>query len=502
TPNGALCNTTFTPVVTLSNYGATTLTSVQIQYYVDGNSPTTYNWSGSLGSNSSTQVTLNALTTTAGAHTFTARTNQNSLNGSNSDQETGNDQSTSNFNVGSGGTEVNITVELDCWGDETTWELRNAGGTLVASGGPYVQGLPDGAGTETASACLDEGCYDFTINDSEGDGIYGSQWGSCNVNGNYTITDGNGAILAQMIANQGDFGTSETQNFCLGAPTTTTCGELFNFNGATYTVNEMDEPSFVASFYDEDEEDVNTGLAQQGFISNWMLLDEEVAPGDTNDFVLITSYHADETAAADNWLTFGPITMPSDGGEISWKHRYVDNGFRDAYEVLVGTVGVDPGDFGAATTLYSVTNNDGSTDGDLTWTDQSVDLPAGTYAGQELYFAFHHNALNMYFLLLDDIVVEGCSTEPVGITENESIDLAIYPNPSSENFVVRYSNKAGDDLTFSMFNTVGQEVWSKTSSSRGTAFETINTSNLTSGVYTLVVRGSNLNESKRLILAK
>ena len=501
-PNGALCNTTFTPVVTLNNYGSTTLTSVQIQYYVDANSPTTYSWSGSLGSNSDTQVTLNAMTTTAGAHTFTARTNQSTLNGSNSDQETGNDQSTSSFNIGSGGTGVNITIELDCWGEETTWVINNGSGTTVASGGPYTNNLPDGAGTQTASACLAQGCYDFIINDTEGDGLFGSQFGSCNVDGDYQITDDNGTVLAQMIANQGDFGSSETQNFCIGNPTTVTCSELFNFDGAAYTVNELDEPSFSATFYDQDQEDVNAGLAGQGFTSNWMLLDEEVTPGEINDFVLITSYHADETAAADNWITFGPLTMPSDGGEISWKHRYVDNDFRDGYEVLVGTTGEAPGDFGAATTLFSVADNDPSTDGDLTWINHTIDLPAGTYANQQLYFALHHTALNMYFLLIDDIIVEGCASEPLGITDIESIDLFVYPNPSSENFVVRYQNEAGDDLNFSMFNSVGQEVWSTTSSTKGTSLETIKTQNLNSGVYTLVVRGSNLNESKRLILTK
>ena len=46
TPNGALCQTSFTPSVTLNNYGSTTLTSVQIQYFVDAGAPATYNWRG------------------------------------------------------------------------------------------------------------------------------------------------------------------------------------------------------------------------------------------------------------------------------------------------------------------------------------------------------------------------------------------------------------------------------------------------------------------------
>ncbi|MFT4982499.1 MAG: hypothetical protein ACI9UR_002373 [Bacteroidia bacterium] len=502
TPNGALCITNFTPVVTLNNYGSTTLTSVNIQYYVDGNSPTTYNWSGSLGSNSAAQVTLNAMTTTAGGHTFTARTASNTLNGSNSDQETGNDQTGSSFTVGAGGSEVNITVELDCWGAETTWEITNGGGSVVAFGGPYTNNLPDGDGPQVASACLAEGCYDFTINDTEADGLFGSQWTTCNVDGAYQITDGNGAVIIQMIATQGDFGASETQNFCMGTPTTTTCEELFNYNGQTYTVNATDEPSFTASFFDVDQEDVNVDWANAGYTSNWMTLFEEPTPLDTNWFAASLSYHDDITAPADNWINFGPITMLSDGGEVSWRHRYSDNLFRDGYEVLVGTVGTDPADFGAATTLFSVSDNDASTDGHTDWVDYTIDLPAGAYANQQLYFALHHNALDMFLLNIDDIIIEGCSSDPLAIAENESINLTVYPNPSSENFIVSYSNNSDDNLSFSVYNAVGQEVWSKSNSTRGTSVETIDTGNLSSGVYTLVVRGTNLNESKRLILTK
>ena len=45
---------------------------------------------------------------------------------------------------------------------------------------------------------------DFVISDSYGDGLYGSQW-SCEVDGDYTISDQWGNVLAQLIATNGDF---------------------------------------------------------------------------------------------------------------------------------------------------------------------------------------------------------------------------------------------------------------------------------------------------------
>ncbi|MFM1876264.1 MAG: hypothetical protein RL266_2001 [Bacteroidota bacterium] len=505
TPNGALCSTTFTPSVTLYNYGNTTLTSVQIQYYVDAQTPTTYNWSGSLASNASTTVNLNSVTTTAGAHTFTARTVSGSLNGSNGDQDTGNDQSTSSFNVGTGGSGVTITIELDCWGTETTWEIRNSSNSVVASGGAYTNNLPGGAGTQVETACLPAGCYDFTIFDSEGDGLNGSFWTTCNVDGDYSIVDENNATLIQMLAADGAFNDFETQNFCVGGGNQggTSCENLAEFFGQGFYINENDEPTFEAQIIDNDQQALATALANAGYSSNWMLgFYTSTAPGDTNWFIGSTSWHANTSAPADNWLTFGPVTMLDDDGELRWKHQFADNDYRDGYEVLVGTSGVDVADFNSATTLFSVADNAASTDGDTVWTQFSVPLPAGTYANQSLYFAFHHDALDMFLLFLDEIEVEGCTSITVGTNDAEELDMMVYPNPSNGNFTLSYRSQISEQLDFVMLNAVGQVVWNGTSDGRNSGVKVIETDGLAAGVYTLVVRSESFSSSERLILSK
>ncbi len=504
-PNGTVCSTTFTPVVTLNNYGSTTLTSVQIQYFVDANAPATFNWSGTLASNASTNVTLNSVTTTAGNHSFTARTVQSSLNGSNSDQDTGNDQATGNFTVSSGGSGITLTIELDCWGTETTWEIRNASNSVVAQGGPYTNNLPNGAGTITESLCLSQGCYDFTIFDSEQDGLNGNFYTSCNVDGDYSITQGS-TTLVQMSAANGAFGASATHNFCVGGSTGgggQSCEVLASFDGEFFDINPTDEQNFNAQIIDNDQAPLATQLASAGYSSNWMLgFYEEVAPGDTNWFVGSTSWHANNTVAADNWLTFGPVTMLDDDGELRWKYFYADNDYRDGYEVLVGTSGIDVADFAGATVLYSVNDNAASTNGDTVWTSQSVSLPSGTYANQSLYFAFHHDALDQFLLFLDDIEVEGCTALTVGVDENEDFDLNVFPNPSNQDFVVQYAGNNKQHLNLELLNSLGQTVWSE--QANGTAMGTtiIRTADLTSGIYTLVVKGDRLNVSKRLVLTK
>jgi len=98
--------------------------------------------------------------------------------------------------------EVTLSITLDNYPGETTWEITNSSGATVAAGGPY-----SGAGsTVTEDLCLPDGCYDFTIFDSYGDGICCSYG-----NGSYTLSEG-----STVLASGGSFTSSETTNFCLG----------------------------------------------------------------------------------------------------------------------------------------------------------------------------------------------------------------------------------------------------------------------------------------------
>jgi hypothetical protein len=118
---------------------------------------------------------------------------------------------TTNFCLGTqpACTDVTVSIKLDNYPEETSWELKNASGTTVASAN-YTSANPDGS-TEAQTICLPDGCYDFVINDSYGDGIccsYGV--------GSYTVSDGSG-----NLASGGSFGRSETTNFCVGNTRTT-----------------------------------------------------------------------------------------------------------------------------------------------------------------------------------------------------------------------------------------------------------------------------------------
>jgi hypothetical protein len=102
-----------------------------------------------------------------------------------------------------------LTLILDNYPGETTWNIKNAAGTTLYSGGPY--NVPNS--TVSVAVCLPNSCYSFNIFDSYGDGIccsYGQ--GSFNL-----VVSGNN------VASGGQFTSSKTVSFCLGtsAPTCT-----------------------------------------------------------------------------------------------------------------------------------------------------------------------------------------------------------------------------------------------------------------------------------------
>jgi PKD repeat protein len=201
-PTGNLCSSVINPQVELTNFGSTMLSSVTIQYRTSG-SWVDFQWNGTLGGGQSTTLILPDYDGGWGSNTLEVRT---SMPNGNADTNTSNDQSTGEYSAVLNAHNLELTIVLDALGSQTTWEIRNSGDEVIASGGPYVNfqtGL-----VETASICATDGCYDFVIMDSNGNGI------CCgNGNGSYELVDDEGNVLASG----GSFGAQETTNFCLSA---------------------------------------------------------------------------------------------------------------------------------------------------------------------------------------------------------------------------------------------------------------------------------------------
>ncbi len=88
------CQSTTSPEVVLQNFGSNTLTSVTINYQLDAGAVQTYAWTGSLGQNQTSSVSLPDISYGTGSHTFDAyTTNPNNT----ADENSANDGSAVSF---------------------------------------------------------------------------------------------------------------------------------------------------------------------------------------------------------------------------------------------------------------------------------------------------------------------------------------------------------------------------------------------------------------------
>jgi len=194
------CDGEVAPVVTIANEGAQSLTSLNINYIVNGEASETFEWTGSLAFQATEEVQLPPLS-------FDIQDENNLViyvtdpNG-NDDEDTSNDTITSTFSSAAQVVpNVYLFIKLDDNPEETTWECKDSEGQTLFSGGPYS--TPNSFIKDTLFL-TEDGCYTFIINDAGGDGLTGA--------GFYRITGGDGT---EIIFNTDFDGSNELVQFGL-----------------------------------------------------------------------------------------------------------------------------------------------------------------------------------------------------------------------------------------------------------------------------------------------
>ncbi|MGC9332492.1 MAG: PKD domain-containing protein, partial [Bacteroidales bacterium] len=178
------------------------------------------------------------------------------------------------------------------------------------------------------------------------------------------------------------------------------CDTLLDYTIPDIFVNAIDELGFNMNFYDLDGVPANAGGA-----SDWKII--ERATPDSN--LYITSW-LNPPGIANDWLTFGPITIPAAGADLKWEHKLFDPNYQDGYRVLISTTGSNVSDF--STVLLQYADNDPAYGGNTDWMPASVNIDGASYGGQQVYLAFHHNSNDMNALQLDNIHIVNCDPPP------------------------------------------------------------------------------------------
>jgi len=185
----------------LTNFGTQDLTSVTINYQLNGGTVMTMPWTGSLEMDETTIVELSLTGLIDGTNMLDVFTSD--PNGE-VDEVDSNDSFSRSFETMAEGITVALWFRNDFNPDETQWTLRDSDGSVLYFGGPY----PDAPSLFVVQEefCLHpDSCYIFRILDSGGDGM-------TVIDGDYTLTAPDGEVLASLI--NPDFGFASTNQFC------------------------------------------------------------------------------------------------------------------------------------------------------------------------------------------------------------------------------------------------------------------------------------------------
>ncbi|MBR1514173.1 MAG: Omp28-related outer membrane protein [Bacteroidales bacterium] len=165
------CSGEAEPKVVLTNFGSNTLTSAELEVFVNGVKIKTVPWTGNLPTYVSQTVELGAISFAVEEENL-LEVRINSVNGGTDEAVSNNIASCSikgaPENIGS---VLRLSLRTDTDPEQTTWKVTNLNtGEVVLEGGPYTE--PNTMHNITLDITGD-GCYDFTIYDAGGDGFTG-----------------------------------------------------------------------------------------------------------------------------------------------------------------------------------------------------------------------------------------------------------------------------------------------------------------------------------------
>ena len=103
------------------------------------------------------------------------------------------------LSLGQGPVPAEVVINLDQYMSETSWDIRDTSGTVVASGGPYYGAVNYQA--VGAQVMIPEGPVVFTIYDTYGDGLAGALWGG--LDGSYYVMQCNDTLVFGDVPNFG-----------------------------------------------------------------------------------------------------------------------------------------------------------------------------------------------------------------------------------------------------------------------------------------------------------
>jgi len=184
----AHCEGNYTPKVQIQNNGTSPLTSATISISQGGNVVSTGTYTGNLATYGVATVNCSPIAGFTGGTLNVSVTTDGDAISTNNNLNINVAPATNAVSQ-----HVSIHIVTDRYGSETTWKLRNSNNQVIQSGGPYTNLSSNTTATQPVvyAQLNPTECYSFEILDSYGDGMccsYGQ--------GRYEVKDANGTVIA------------------------------------------------------------------------------------------------------------------------------------------------------------------------------------------------------------------------------------------------------------------------------------------------------------------
>jgi hypothetical protein len=295
-----------------------------------------------------------------------------------------------------------------------------------------------------------------------------------------------------------------------------------------YMINSTDAPTFDIVTEDIDGltpffsgQDMDFGLyystdstmygSNPGFWNFYHPWETPAPAGTDSAFYWQGTSYFQSPAQADNWLMFGPITIPAGGASLLWYDRF--NNWRDGYNVKVSDAFSSTltfTDFDVSSTIFTLTDDaapSATAATDTTWQLHNVVIPA-QYNGMQVAIAFNQTAFDMDVLRLDEItVIDG--TLSIGINEATAVSgvkvSQNMPNPFSSKSMISYELENNAAVTLSVYDVTGKVISEQSAGTQSAGKHVIefNAENLSAGVYYYSIKaGENTSSAVKMVVIK
>lgn len=193
------CSDGWNALVDMTNLGSENVTSATFAVTVNGVAQPDVEWTGNLATGATTQVDCGDYTATGAVDIELYMVNGSSWS------------STAALTVAAaaeGTSLIKVSILTDNWGEETSWEVIDANGTVYGS-------VPEGSLADLTAyewwvSVPSTGCYSFKVYDAYGDGMHGSQWnGGSDGSATVETYDDNIVLASTIWSYAGDYNFAE-----------------------------------------------------------------------------------------------------------------------------------------------------------------------------------------------------------------------------------------------------------------------------------------------------